>query len=386
MRPARTRTRERRARLTANFLTGLGRRRPTILVLDDAHLADAESLRALTFVARYSVSLPIFAVFSARRDRPPSSGNFGSTIGRLIDSGLATTIDLEPLDQDHTTALVASMLGRDPDEQLADYVFTQSRGNPLFTQEVLRSLRETESIGVTHQRGYLVGVPDVPAPSGREALLRRVFQQDSAGLALARTLSAFRRVRSDQMVTLELVTGLCSAKINDALESLVNASIITRDSSDRFEFVHPLMAEVLYNDLSPTERRRLHSLIAASFNEGQLSEPTDVLEWTRHVAEAAVPGDEFATTAILKAALLTRNTAPLSAAAWFGRALDLMPEGASDTPVLLSRQAVAYWKGSRPEAAVETGTKALELLPNGPHRRRTLATVINANYFHGSVS
>ena len=369
--------------IITRFLTGLSRRRPTVLVLDDAHLADAESLRALSFIARYSVSLPMYVVFSARRDRLPASCNFTETIGRLIDTGLGGVIELEPLGPSETNTLIASILSTDSDEELAAYVFEQSRGNPLFIQEVLRALKELGCLGRTNNKSYLIATPDIQAPSGREGLLRRVFQQDRAGLALARTLSAFRRVRVDQMVTLELVTGLSDSEIMGALESLVNASIITRDSSGRIEFVHPLMAEVLYNDLAPDERRRLHSLIAASFNDGQLSEPTDVLEWTMHLAEAALPGDEFAITAILKAALLTRNTAPLSAAAWFGRALKLMPESASDTPVLLSRQAVAYWKGSRPEAAIEVGVRALEKLPPGSHRTKVLATVINANYSMG---
>ena len=101
----------------------------------------------------------------------------------------------------------------------------------MFTQEVLRSLRETESIGVTHQKGYPVGVPEVRHRAGARAPSTSLSTR-RAGLALARTLSAFRRVRSIR-VTLELVTGLCSAKIDDALESLVNASIVTRDWSGR---------------------------------------------------------------------------------------------------------------------------------------------------------
>jgi DNA-binding CsgD family transcriptional regulator/tetratricopeptide (TPR) repeat protein len=369
--------------LVTKFLTGLGKRRPTVLVLDDAHLADAESLRALSFVARYSASLPVLTLFSARRERLHAGTSLPAAIARLVESGLAGAVDLEPLSDVETSAMLGALLGVDPDEQLVNYVYAQSRGNPLFVQEVLRSLQETQSIGTAHQKGYLIAPPGAQALSGREALLQRVFQQDSTGLALARTLSAFRRVRADQMVTLELVSGLSSTKIKSALKSLLSASIITKDDSGHIEFVHPLMAEVLYNDLTPPERRRLHSLIAASFNQGQLGESTDVLDWTMHVAEAAVPGDEFAITAILKAALLTRNTAPLSAATWFGRAIDLTPPGSSDTPLLLARQATAYWKGSRPEAAVDVGLRALDLLAEGPHRTKILATVINANYSMG---
>ena len=101
------------------------------------------------------------------------------------------------------------------------------------------------------------------------------------------------------------------------------------------------------------------------------------------MAEAAAPGDPAAIAAVLKAAQLTRNTAPLSAATWYARALDLLPPEAPERGELLSRQAIALWKGSRPEAAVEVGRRALAAQGSGDRRTRTLATVVNATYAMG---
>jgi DNA-binding NarL/FixJ family response regulator len=374
--------------LTTRFLSSLCEHRPAIVALDDAHLSDDETLTALALAARHLAKLPLFLVVSVRRDKWEPGGPFAATVGRLIDSGLGSVIDLKPLDSDDTTALIANDLAGRPDGRLAAYVYAQSRGNPLFIRQALRSLRELGAIRSSRGVCYLVGNPAAGSVSRRAALLHRVFQQDRPGRELARVMSAFRRVHLDDIGTLEAVTGMTRESIEQAFDALIRAGIIHRVALGWYEFAHPLIAEVLYNDLGPLERRRLHKLIAESFRARHLAAGIDVLEWTTHVAEAAGPGDQDAIAAIVEAARLTRNTAPLSAATWYARALDLLPLAAPERGELLIRQVIALWKGSRPEAAVEVGCRALaELAGDGGHQRtRTLATVINASYAMGRYS
>jgi DNA-binding CsgD family transcriptional regulator len=371
------------AYLLTRALSILCRHRPVVVALDDAHLSDDETLVALSLAARRLSGMPLFLLVSARLDKWQPGSRFAATIGRIIDSGQGAVVDLEPLDLDDTRALIASDLPGRPDDRLATYVFSLSRGNPLFTRQALRSLGELGAIRAEHGRCYLVGNPAAGALSRRAALLHRVFQQDRAGRELARAMSAFRRVHLDQVDALEAATGMDRDSIERAFDALIRASIIAPASAGCYEFAHPLIAEVLYNDLGPLERRRLHKLIAESLGNRQLTAEADVLEWTMHVAEAATPGDAAAIAAVIEAARLTRNTAPLSAATWYQRALDLLPPESADRGELLARQAIALWKGSRPETAIKVGGQALRAQGSGELRRRTLATVINATYAMG---
>jgi DNA-binding CsgD family transcriptional regulator/tetratricopeptide (TPR) repeat protein len=372
--------------LATKFFSSLCQHRPTIIALDDAHLADDETLTALSLAARHLAQLPLFLIVSTRLDKWLPGNRFAATIGRLIDSGHGAVVDLSPLDPADTTALIAADLPGRPDERLTAYVYSQSRGNPLFTRQALRSLRELGAIRAEHGVWYLVGNPAAGSLSRRAALLHRVFQQDRPGRELARVMSAFRRVHLDQIGALEAVTDMNREAIEAAFDDLSRAGIVTRVSMGWYEFAHPLIAEVLYNDLGPLERRRLHKLIAESFGDRPLAAGIDILEWTTHVAEAATPGDPVAIAAVLQAAQLTRNTAPLSAATWYARALDLLPPQAPERDELLSRQAIALWKGSRPEAAVEVGRRALATPGRSDLRTRTLAMVINATYAMGRYS
>lgn len=369
--------------LMRKFLNSLCLDKPTMVTLDDAHLADDETLVALSFAARHLSEWPLLLVFTTRLDKWRPGSRFASTVGRLIDSVQGTVVQLAPLDSDDTSALVAAELSGRPDERLAAYIYSQSRGNPLFARQALWSLRELGAIRSERGRCYLVGNPASGVFSRRAALLHRVFQQDRPGRELARVMSAFRRVHIDQIDTLEAATGMSRDSIEHAFDSLVRGSILTRAAVDCYEFAHPLIAEVLHNDLGPLERRRLHKLIAESYDRRQATAGTDVLERTTHIAEAAVPGDPAALAAVLDAARLTRNTAPLSAATWYQRAVELLPPESPDRGALLSRQAIALWKGSRPEAAIEVGKQALAVQGSSDLRNRTLATVVNATYAMG---
>ena len=368
--------------LVTRFLHSLCLSKPTIITLDDAHLSDDETLTALFLAARHLAQLPLFMVFTTRSDKWVPGSRFAETVGRLFDAGQGDVIDLSPLDAEETTALIAADLGGRPDDRLTAYVYHQSRGNPLYTRQALCSLRELGAIRAEHGRYYLVGDPVMGGLSRRAALLHRVFQQDRASRELARVMSAFKRVHLDQIGALESVTDLDRGAIEQAFDALTRASIMTRVANGWYEFSHPLIAEVLYNDLGPLERRLLHKLIAETFSERELA-GADVLEWTRHVAEAAAPGDRAAIDAVLEAARITRNTAPLSSATWYERALDLMPPGAPDRGAALCRQAIALWKGSRPESAVEVGNRALEAQAGGDLRARTVAMMINATFSMG---
>jgi DNA-binding NarL/FixJ family response regulator len=142
---------------------------------------------------------------------------------------------------------------------------------------------------------------------------------------------------------------------------------------------------VLYDDLGPVERKRLHRAISSHVPDGATLR-MGLLEWARHVTEGASPGDGGAVDAALQAADATRRAAPLSAARWYQRALDLLAPDAPQVPALLARQTVAYWKGSRPEDAVAAGRRALSVLPRGRLHDITLASVVNALYAMGRLT
>lgn len=370
--------------LTTRLLRTLSTAAPCVVVLDDAHLADDESLTALCLAARHLAAQPLLLLFAARSDKWLPGTGFAATVGRLVEGGIGTSVEVTALDETDIRAFVASALDGRADDRLASYVYEQSRGNPLFAREALLSLLDQDAVRAERGKYYLTGQPSPGVVTRRGALLHRVFQQDQDNRELARVLSSFGRVHLDDLPLLSQLTALPEDRIQQAFDGLTEAGILRQVDHGLYEFAHPLVAEVLYDDLGPAERRRLHRLISEHL-DATPSGRTGLLEWTTHVVEAAAPGDRRAIDAALAAAAATRNEAPLSAAGWYQRALDLLPPDAPERGQLLAWRTVACWKGARPEFALVTGTQALAALPPGRLRSTTLAMVINATYAMGRL-
>ncbi|CCG03710.1 helix-turn-helix transcriptional regulator [Blastococcus saxobsidens] len=371
--------------MTTRLLRSLTDERPCVIAVDDAHLADEESLAALCLAARHLRDRPLLLVFALRSGQPVPGTAFAATVGRLVEEGAGPVVHLAPLSEEDTRTLISTALDGSPDPRLVQHVFAQSRGNPLFAWETLLALTAQRAIRSAHGRLYLSGEPGRGLVSRRGALLHRIFQQDEDARRLARVMSAFGRVHLDQLSLIAELTGLDEPRIQRAFDALTESAVLSRVGSGGFEFAHPLMAEVLYDDLGPVERRRVHAAISAH----TVTHPDPrigLLERATHAVEAASPGDPVAIETAMEAARATRDTAPLSAARWLNRALELVPPGSAQASEILALQTQAYWKGSRPDLAIAAGVRAAELLPARRRRTSTALTVVNAAYATGRPS
>ncbi|MEU6429991.1 AAA family ATPase [Microbispora sp. NPDC046973] len=321
---------------------------PTLLAIDDLHLADADTLSVLRALPRRHDAV---AILGTARHPPP------------LDVDLS--IRLQPLTMAEVADLVTTLLGRTPSDTVLRRIHVASRGNPWFVQEAVLALVQGGAVRSTE-------------PGARRgAILSRLFQRGRGGRDLARVLAALSRTReAADLPALAELAGLDSEQAERAFDALVRDGVVTRNG-DGYALAHPLVAEALYDDLGASGRREVHRRIADMLEREGLTGTRRVLEWATHMAEAGPPAE--ALPAVLRAAELTRWTAPLSAAHWYGRAAELSPEPGE----LLARQALAYWKGSRPALALNSAQRALAALPSGRRRTRAAYTAVGAAHAMG---
>lgn len=371
--------------LATHLLRLLTDRGPCLISIDDSHLGDDESLTALTLALRYLSDRPVVVFATVRKAQWSVGGAFASTLGRIAQEDADGVVDIGAFDRQEIAAFVGETINGVPDAALVDVVFTRSHGNPLFARESLLSLGAQGALRRVEGRVYLAGEPTTSVVSHRGALLQRIFQQDGDALRLARVLSAFRRVDLHEIDLLAELTDLSAPQLQKAFDALCSSAILTPVSDDSFEFTHPMISEVLYEDIGPLERRRLHASIAAYF-AAHPSIRVGLLERATHVLGAASPGDAYAGAIALQASAATRDTAPLASARWLGRALELAEPDSSEAAMLLARQTNVYWKAGRPELAVDAGIRAAALLPDNDRREATSISVVNALQAMGRVS
>ena len=266
------------------FVEEVASERPFVALVEDVHWAEGDLLDLLERVVR-DVRGPFMLVVTTRPDflgRRPSWGG-----GRRN----ATTIWLEPLSADTTTALLRELLALDPPEPLRSLVLARAEGNPFFVEELVRSLAETGALERRNGAWHLGGVGEGTAiPDTVHAVLAaRIDRLPPAEKAALQAASVVGRAFSEPPV-LHLLEGE-----TPDFGLLEERDFIRRSSSAseqrEYTMKHALTREVAYSTIPKARRGRLHAAVADWMlaHDRAGDEHASLLAY--HAAEAVRPED-----------------------------------------------------------------------------------------------
>src|SRR5438132_5556103 len=262
------------------FLEGLSS--PTLLLLDDLHWADEDSLSLLSFLCRRIGGLPV-AVLATLRPWPPA----GLELARnMVNEGDASIELLQPLTDPSAQALLSDRAGRPISPSSARRASGLAAGNPLLLEEVAASLRRGKDL------------PELPgdAATAGPSLLRERFTGASAEERRYAQAASILGGHFRPSITAGLAE-LSSAAGDHALEALCRGGLFVSESPGRARFAHPLLRQVIYDDLPVPLRARWHArafhlLVAAG------ADPSEAAE---HASKADIGGDAEAVAVLTEA-------------------------------------------------------------------------------------
>lgn len=362
---------------------------PLVIVADDLHLADDDSLALLTRLSRTFSRTRTLLLGTARTHGAYVSKSVPDVIGFLERADQGVAIDLTALDKSETRSVVLEILGTMPDDELTSFVYESARGNPFFTSEVVRSLIRGDRIRRSSSRAHLVEGERIP--QSHTSLIHRFFEVGSVDTQVARVLSAFGRIEVARLGALVAVSGIPEIQIRKCFDRLVLAGLLRHDDRNGFTFTHSLLRDALYDDIGPAEQRQFHRLIAEFLmSERDRGAHVDTSDLAAHVAACAERGDQRAISILVDAGHRVSSIAPLVAASWFERAGNLVLEGSPQAATLAAERAHALFRASRPIETVKAAEVALAGLESGRLRDRTICDVVNSLYIsgdlHGAIS
>ena len=209
---------------------------PLVLVLEDAHWADASTRDLLRFPRNLSAE-PVLLVVTYRTDDTPRGHPLRGLVAELVRTHAARTIALAPFTRPETGQLLAGLLGDVPERPLLDAVFAGSAGNAFLAEE-LAAAGGSASLTL------------------RELLLVRLEPLPEESRTVLRALAAAGRPAGEPL--LGAVTGLPEPALHAALRgALERETIVIRD--DAYAFRHGLLRDAVYAELLPGERASLHA-------------------------------------------------------------------------------------------------------------------------------
>ena len=294
---------------------------PLCLVVDDAHWADAASLRYLSFLLTRLEDLDTALVLATR---PREAGTDAELLAAVTTDPSADVIHLPPL----TSAAVAQLLeaGLDgvPDPVFVDACLRATRGTPFLMRVLVEALSEGGIAPTAEAAGHVerIGARTV----GRSIRLRLRRLPEHAG-RLARALAVLEQGdlgHAAQLAELE------EAEAADAAELLTTAGIL--ESGRPLTFIHPIVRGGIYSELSGAERAQGH-LRAARLLARQPGSNELV---ANHLLVSEPAGDGWVVERLVEAAgAAGRRGAPEAEAVFLRRALTEPPPPGDRLALLL---------------------------------------------------
>jgi len=336
-----------------NLLRKLAEASPVLLVLDDLHAADEASFQLLHYLARTLKDAPVLILSTHRPEEAGPTTSLGQLLAALTRERLCSSIELGRLSARQSDVLVGSLLGEAPVERTVfDAVHELAAGNPFYTEEALRSLRESGQLEQVDGRWRVTGqVSPVPAQLAQLVVARIERLDPRARAALNLAAVAGREV---PYRVLRAAADLSEPELLDALDICLAGRVLD-EAADGYRFNHPVHRAALYERLSRARRATLHGRVAAAletlYADG-LEAQTEALAY--HHLRSEVPGQAVPhlIAAGDRAAAVHANEAAVEA---YQRAIELLgttgaPEAA---PALLAE--LSEKLGDRYSLMGETG-------------------------------
>jgi predicted ATPase len=253
------------------FIEAVARERPTMLVFEDLHWADAGLLDLVELLGERLRDLPILILALARPElidaRPGWGGGLPAT----------TTLSLGPLTSEEAQLLALERLAGGTDR--ADEIAHTAAGNPLFIEQLAASLIEAGDRGAalpTTVRGLVAARLDALPMRERAVLL------DAAAGGKTFWRGALERMGDE-------------AELGELLGALERRNLIRRETvsaiegDQQFTFTHVLIRDVAYDLLPRLERQERHRRCAEYLETatGEIGEAGVAL--ARHWRDAGEP-------------------------------------------------------------------------------------------------
>jgi DNA-binding SARP family transcriptional activator/tetratricopeptide (TPR) repeat protein len=293
--------------LVRALLDDVAARWPVLLVLDDVHWADADSLSLLRRLARFGPRGRLLVVLCARAAE--LEPEVTQTLAELRREGPLVHVELAGLDEDAVAALIARQTGA-ADHESARRYRARSGGNPFFIDELLREAQEAG------------GDVEHPPAGVRDVIARRLARLDDATLR-ALDVAAVCGLEFE-VSTLARVDRRPVVEVLEALDGAIEAALVAAtDRSGRYAFAHALVGQTIVYALPPSRRARLHLQIADVLAERHDAGEVGAGEVVRHLRGAATlaGGDRLATWELAAAREATAALAHSDTAAHYEAAL-----------------------------------------------------------------
>ncbi len=270
--------------VVAKFLKNAASARPVVLVLDDLFASDRASILLLQFLVGEIRTSPMLVVVTDRAVGQVQASETVEALADLVREG--QVLRLQGLERDEVRRLVKDASGIVPWDGKVAAIHEATDGNPLFVREVTRLVATEDQLD---RPGQL----SISIPQSVRAVIRRRISPLSADAV--RVLAAAAVVgRAFDIKVLGPASELPDDRVIASLSEAMALGVLgeASDAVGAYRFSHPLIQEVIYDELPIPARIQLHRLVGEAIERlhGPDS-PFHLAELAHHFAKVAPVGE-----------------------------------------------------------------------------------------------
>jgi class 3 adenylate cyclase len=259
------------------WVEALSAQSPVILAVDDLHWADPSTIELAKALLETLDRIPLMLVTAFRADLPSPGSRF--RLHALEHSPhRAAELPLAALTEEASRELVAMLMPEGLDPFSRDQLVSRAEGNPLYLEELLRTLIEGGGLERRQRTWALTVTPASLVPPALEGLLvARIDHLPDETRRLAELAAVIGRTFPARALQHAWV----GEDFEQQLSVLLRAQFIRelrRYPELEYTFKHGLLQEAVLSTLTPARREELYSRVAGVFDELYASSRDDYLE------------------------------------------------------------------------------------------------------------
>jgi DNA-binding CsgD family transcriptional regulator len=269
---------ETRVREIQRSLASAADDRPLVLILEDIHWADTESLSLLRSLARAVRTMPVMIIATYRDDELAPGNPLYDVLLPLVREAGAERIPLRRLGSPDIVNMISERY-RLPDNDaglLADELQRRTGGNPFYIVELLRSMEHSGVLRADDGCWRFDPSLEIEIPMLVRQLIERRMQELSPQ---TRAMLQYAAILGFEL-RLDLLAALLETEESDLavpVREALSASLLEQSPrSDRLQFRHALVQEALYARATIPWRQAQHRRAAEIFSSIPETDPASV--------------------------------------------------------------------------------------------------------------
>jgi DNA-binding SARP family transcriptional activator/biotin operon repressor len=249
-----------------NVMGALGKIAPHLIIIDDVHWADQDTLAVLTQVGQRLAESRVLLMLLYRSEEARGDAAVWDVMRDLDRAAGLSRVVLSPLSVFELEEMVRRVLGTTQlDAEVASRLHRQTGGNVLFTLETLLAMRDrglfesgADPATVLEQQIQGGGVP--LAPRVRSVIESRLSMLSDE----VTTVYKLAAVADDRvgLPLIEAATGFSRSSVLAAVDELLYRGLVIDDGLGQYRLTHDQVRQVVYDEMNPEVRSRLHLRVA----------------------------------------------------------------------------------------------------------------------------